>query len=92
MVHIIVTYGNFFNMLRSCFMKGSKDGLCPLEKLEATRKKMKSMSDLHVINGGDHSFKIAKKHLQANGLNQDQAEELALQSIAAFLSRSQAES
>ncbi|KAF3448688.1 hypothetical protein FNV43_RR09401 [Rhamnella rubrinervis] len=73
------------------FVQGSKDGLCPLEKLESTRKKMKSMSDLHVIDGGDHSFKIAKKHLQTNGLNQDQAEELALQSVAAFVSRSLAE-
>lgn len=79
-------------MLRSCFMKGSKDGLCPLDELDSTRKKMKSMSDLHVINGGDHSFKIAKKHLQTNGLNQDQAEELALHSIAAFLSSSLGES
>lgn len=72
-------------------MKGSKDGLCPLEKLESTRKKMKSVSGLHVINGGDHSFKIAKKHLETSGLTQNQAEELALQSIASFWSTSLAE-
>lgn len=78
-------------MLRSCFMKGSKDGLCPLEKLESTRTKMKYVSGLHVISGGDHSFKIAKKHLDTSGLTQNQAEELALQSIASFLSRSLAE-
>lgn len=42
-------------------MKGSKDGFCPLEKLEPVRKKMKFVNELHVIEGGDHSFKIAKK-------------------------------
>ncbi|KAM2227828.1 hypothetical protein ACFXTI_014596 [Malus domestica] len=70
------------------FVQGSKDGLCPLEKLETTRKKIKCLSDLHVIDGGDHSFKIGKKHLQTTGLSQDKAEDLALQAIAAFWLRS----
>lgn len=74
-------------MLQSCFMKGSKDTLCPLEKLEAVCKKMKSPIGLHVIDGGDHSFKIAKKHLQTKGSTQDEAEDLAVQAIAAFVSR-----
>ncbi|RXH95722.1 hypothetical protein DVH24_008222 [Malus domestica] len=66
----------------------SKDGLCPLEKLETTLKKMKCPSDLHVIDGGDHSFKIGRTHLQTTGLSQDEAENLALQAIAAFWLRS----
>ncbi|ESW32149.1 hypothetical protein PHAVU_002G297400 [Phaseolus vulgaris] len=70
------------------FVQGSKDGLCPLEKLEATRKKMKAPNDLHVIDGGDHSFKIGKKHLQASNSSQDEAENAAVQAIAAFISRS----
>ncbi|KAK7251415.1 hypothetical protein RIF29_34589 [Crotalaria pallida] len=70
------------------FVQGSKDNLCPLEKLGATRKKMKAPNELHVIDGGDHSFKIAKKHLQANGSTQDAAEVVALQAIAAFVSKS----
>lgn len=73
-------------MLQLCFMKGSKDALCPLERLEVTRKKMKCPSGLHVIEGGDHSFKIGKKHLQTTGLTQDEAEDLALQALASFLS------
>nr|GLL42009.1 KAT8 regulatory NSL complex subunit 3 [Ipomoea trifida] len=40
------------------FVQGSKDGLCPLDKLEAVRKKMTCANELHVIEGGDHSFKI----------------------------------
>ncbi|KAB1215473.1 KAT8 regulatory NSL complex subunit 3 [Morella rubra] len=69
------------------FVQGSKDTLCPVEKLEAVRKKMKSLIGLHVIDGGDHSFKIAKKHLQTKGSTQDEAEDLAVQAIAAFVSR-----
>lgn len=68
--------------------QGSKDGLCPLEKLEATRKKMKTPNEVHVINGGDHSFKIGKKHLQANNSTQNEAEDVAVKAIAAFISRS----
>lgn len=69
------------------FVQGSKDGLCPLEKLEAVCKKMKSHNELHVINGGDHSFKIGKKHLQTKGSTQDQAEDLAVQGVSSFVSR-----
>ncbi|KDO76496.1 hypothetical protein CISIN_1g027237mg [Citrus sinensis] len=70
------------------FVQGSKDGLCPLDKLEAVRKKMKSLSELHLIDGGDHSFKIGKKHLQTMGTTQDEMEGLAVQAIAAFISKS----
>lgn len=69
------------------FGQGSKDGLCPLEKLEAVRKKMNSETALHVIEGGDHSFKIAKKHLQSTGSNQEEAEQQAVEAIAAFVSQ-----
>lgn len=65
--------------------KGSKDGLCPLQKLETVREKMKPKNELHVIDGGDHSFKIGKKHLQANGSTQDEADDLAVQAVAEFI-------
>lgn len=68
-------------------MKGSKDSLCPLEKLDSVRKKMNSISELHVIEGGDHSFKIAKKHLQTIGSTQEAAENLAVQAVSTFVSR-----
>ncbi|XP_021894832.1 KAT8 regulatory NSL complex subunit 3 [Carica papaya] len=70
------------------FVQGTKDALCPLEKLEAVRKKMKSTSELHVVDGGDHSFKISKKHQQTTGNTQEKAEDLAVQAIAAFVLRS----
>ncbi|XP_031270925.1 KAT8 regulatory NSL complex subunit 3 [Pistacia vera] len=74
------------------FVQGSKDGFCPLEKLEDVRKKMKSMNELHVIDGGDHSFKIGKKHLQTMASTQVEVEDLAVQAIASFVSKCLAES
>lgn len=70
----------------SFLIKGGKDGLCPLEKLEAVCEKMKCTARLYVIDSGDHSFKIAKKVLQSSGLTQDEAEDLAVQAIARFVS------
>ncbi|KAL5075766.1 hypothetical protein RYX36_014750 [Vicia faba] len=69
------------------FVQGSKDSLCPLDKLETTGKKMKVPTELHVIDGGDHSFKIGKKHLQANSSTQTDAEVAAMKAVAAFISR-----
>ncbi|KAL2547629.1 alpha/beta-hydrolase superfamily protein [Forsythia ovata] len=68
------------------FVQGSKDSLCPLGSLEVVRKKMNSVTALHVIEGGDHSFKIAKKHLQSTGSNQEEAEDQAVQAIAMYIS------
>lgn len=68
------------------FMKGSKDSLCPLEKLDAVRKKMNSVAEMYVVEGGDHSFKIGKKHLQTTGSTQEEAENLAVQAISTFVS------
>ena len=47
---------------------------------------MKSISGLHVIDGGDHSFHISKKYLQGKGSNKDEAENVAAQSLATFVS------
>ncbi|GLU05953.1 hypothetical protein SLE2022_230250 [Rubroshorea leprosula] len=74
------------------FVQGNKDGLCPLEKLEVVRRKMTATSELHVVDGGDHSFKVSKKHLQTKGSTQDEAEDLAVQAIASFVVRSLKES
>ena len=71
-----------------CIEKGSKDPMCPLDKLQAVCNKMKAVTEVHVIDGGDHSFKIGKKHLEAKGLTHDLVEDVALQAIAAFVSKS----
>ncbi|EPS62430.1 hypothetical protein M569_12359, partial [Genlisea aurea] len=59
------------------FVQGSRDGLCPLEKLEMVRSRMSCSNGVHVVEGGDHSFKIGTKHLQLNGLGQEEEEHRA---------------
>ncbi|KAG9448331.1 hypothetical protein H6P81_014459 [Aristolochia fimbriata] len=69
------------------FVQGSKDALCPLEKLSGVLKKMKSVSELHVIDGGDHSFKIGKKFMESHGVSLEEAEETAVTAIAVFVAK-----
>ncbi|KAF8667027.1 hypothetical protein HU200_053198 [Digitaria exilis] len=74
------------------FVQGSKDALCPLDRLEATRQKMSCKNELHIIDGGDHSFKIGKKYLEARSLNQHDVEMEAVKVISQFVQNSFTES
>ncbi|XP_026411789.1 KAT8 regulatory NSL complex subunit 3-like isoform X1 [Papaver somniferum] len=67
------------------FVQGSKDALCSLDKLTAVCSKMETVSEVHVVEGGDHSFKIGKKHLNLIGSTQEAAEEEAVKSITKFV-------
>lgn len=69
------------------FVQGSKDNLCPLDKLATTRKKMKCVNELYVIDGGDHSFKIGKKFLESTGTDQAEAERRAVKAITEFVTK-----
>ena len=40
------------------FVQGTRDPLCPLDKLAAVRNAMTCDRDLHVVESGDHSLKI----------------------------------
>lgn len=46
---------------------------------------MKCVNEFYVIDGGDHSFKIGKKHLQLTESTQEEAEKLAVHAIATFV-------
>ncbi|KAL6865239.1 hypothetical protein ACP4OV_016390 [Aristida adscensionis] len=74
------------------FVQGSKDGLCPLDRLESTRKKMTCKNEVHVIDGGDHSFKIGKKYQESTGVNQHDAETEAVKAVRQFVQNSITES
>ncbi len=43
------------------FVQGSKDRLCDLTLLRATFRKLRAPHQLHVIDDGDHSFKVPKR-------------------------------
>lgn len=74
------------------FVQGNKDCLCPLDKLELTRKKMTCRNELHVVDGGDHSFKVSQKYQIDAGVNQNDVEIEAVKAIAQFVQNSIAES
>ncbi len=43
------------------FLQGSRDALCDLELLRGALQPLKGSITLHVIEGGDHSFKVLKR-------------------------------
>lgn len=43
------------------FFAGTRDPLCTLDLLKATLQRLPATTQLHVIEGGDHSFKVLKK-------------------------------
>ncbi|KAL8092525.1 hypothetical protein AgCh_034693 [Apium graveolens] len=83
---VIDAYRTLIDALARSMYIGSKDVLCPLDKLKVVREKMTSVSELYVIEGGDHSFKIGKKHLRSEGSLQEEAGECAANAISKFIS------
>jgi predicted alpha/beta-hydrolase family hydrolase len=72
------------------FVQGSRDALCPLDLLERVRARMTAPSELHVVEGGNHSLEVAARALAARGETQEAVEERALAAIGAFLARTAA--
>jgi predicted alpha/beta-hydrolase family hydrolase len=69
------------------FVQGTRDSLCPLDLLERVRAEMKAPSLLHVVEGGDHSLLVSKRHLHATNETQDDVDQRTLETIAQFCSR-----
>ncbi|HVY63150.1 MAG TPA: alpha/beta family hydrolase, partial [Planctomycetota bacterium] len=67
------------------FVQGTRDELCPLDLLAAARAKMTARSELHVVEGGDHSLERLKRDQKASGVTQEQSDEAALEAIGEFL-------
>jgi predicted alpha/beta-hydrolase family hydrolase len=67
------------------FVQGTADRLCPLDLLEATRKRMKAPSRVHVVEKGDHSLQVRPRALAAGGLSQAQVDDEILSAIRSCL-------
>lgn len=67
------------------FVQGTRDALCPLELLEGIRTEMKAPTFLHVVEGGDHSLLVSKRHLAATGETQDEVDRRILEAIDKFV-------
>eukprot|EP00850_Spirogloea_muscicola_P000759 SM000003S11004 [mRNA] locus=s3:254568:255407:- [translate_table: standard] len=70
------------------FVQGSKDGMCPLDKLQEVRTKMVIVNELRTVDGGDHSLKVGAKQLKAAGETQASLERKVAKDIADFLAKS----
>lgn len=67
------------------FVQGSKDPLCPLADLAKVRAKMTAPSELHVVEGGNHSLQVGARELKAAGRTQDDEDQAALAAVKGFL-------
>jgi len=67
------------------FVQGTRDRLCPLERLEDVRRRMRAAHALHVVETGDHSLQATRRSLRAAGESQDDVDERILGALRRFL-------
>ena len=67
------------------FVQGTRDRLCPLERLADVRRRMKAPNELLVVEGGDHSLLASRKVLAGAGETQAGADARILEAIRGFL-------
>jgi len=69
------------------FVQGSRDALCPLDALEGVRRQMPAPSELHVVEGGNHSLEVGVRTLREAGETQDDVDARAFEAIRSFVER-----
>ena len=67
------------------FVQGTRDKLCPLERLEDVLGRMRAVHELHVVQGGDHSLVVGKRELAQRGETQAEVDAGVTRAIARFL-------
>jgi predicted alpha/beta-hydrolase family hydrolase len=74
------------------FVQGSRDPLCPLDKLAAVRPRMTAASTLLVVEGGNHSLEVSAAERKATGTTQADSDARVLAAIRAFVEAARASS
>jgi predicted alpha/beta-hydrolase family hydrolase len=67
------------------FIQGTRDALCPLERLNAVRKRMSVHNELHVVQGGDHSLRVSARAQSEQGRTQPEVDAEIVQTVSHFL-------
>ncbi len=67
------------------FVQGTRDPMCPLERLSQVRQKMKVRSKLFVVDAGDHSLQVTKAQLKESGETQAAVDARILHVIRHFV-------
>lgn len=65
------------------FVEGTRDPFCPLDTLEQVRGRLTAPTEVAVIDGGDHSFKVRK----SSGRSTPEALEEVIDAVAAWVHR-----
>lgn len=65
-------------------VQGTRDPLCPLDRLASVRARMTAPSTLLVVEGGNHSLEISAKQRKATGETQSIVDARVLAAIGAF--------
>lgn len=67
------------------FVQGTRDPLCPLDRLAAVRARMVAVNQLHIVDGGDHSLALPMTRLKADAQAQCAAHAAVIDRIATFV-------
>ncbi len=70
------------------FVQGTRDPLCPLDKLAEVRHRMTATNTLFIVEGGNHSLEVAAADRKARGETQADSDARVLDAIARFTARS----
>ncbi|HEY5958027.1 MAG TPA: alpha/beta family hydrolase, partial [Polyangiaceae bacterium] len=67
------------------FVQGTRDSLCPSDRLAAVRASMSVKNELHLVEGGDHSLRVSARGLAARGSTQADVDEEVMRRIEEFI-------
>lgn len=66
------------------FLQGDRDSLCRLDLLQPALRTIQGVVDLHIVEGGDHSFKVLKR----SGRRQEDVMKELIDTAVAWMHRS----
>jgi predicted alpha/beta-hydrolase family hydrolase len=69
------------------FVQGTRDQLCPLERLNDVRGRMRAPNELHLVHEGDHSLKVTRRALAERGETDESVTAGIDRAIRSFLER-----
>jgi predicted alpha/beta-hydrolase family hydrolase len=68
------------------FVQGTRDELCPLERLSDVRARMLAPNELFVVEDGDHSLAVTRTRLRARGQTQSDVDAAIVARVEDFVS------
>jgi predicted alpha/beta-hydrolase family hydrolase len=69
------------------FVQGTRDPLCPLDRLAEVRARMTARSTLVIVEGGNHSLEVSAAQRKAAGETQADSDARVLEAIEDFTGR-----